>query len=254
MLRNFACLILVSTFCACNNGSSSDKPATDSVEKNDAVMLTEEQKAEGWKLLFDGKTTNGWHKYGGGPTGSAWKVADGMLYLDTSVKENWQIKDGGDIVTDDEYDNFHLKLEWKIAKDGNSGVIFYIHEDSAKYTWAWETGPEMQVLDNEGHPDAKIEKHRAGDLYDLISCSKETVRPAGEWNQVEVIADNGRLDFFLNNENVVSTTMWDDNWRKMIAGSKFADMPDFGTFKKGRIGLQDHGNMVWFKNVMIKKL
>ncbi|MCB9055715.1 MAG: DUF1080 domain-containing protein [Chitinophagales bacterium] len=217
-------------------------------------MLTEEQKAEGWKLLFDGKTTNGWHKYGGGPTGSAWKVADGMLYLDTSVKENWQIKDGGDIVTDDEYDNFHLKLEWKIAKDGNSGVIFYIHEDSAKYTWAWETGPEMQVLDNEGHPDAKIEKHRAGDLYDLISCSKETVRPAGEWNQVEVIADNGRLDFFLNNENVVSTTMWDDNWRKMIAGSKFADMPDFGTFKKGRIGLQDHGNMVWFKNVMIKKL
>lgn len=254
MFRSLACIILITSVFACNNGGSSDKPVTDSLEQKDIAMLTEEQKAEGWKLLFDGKTTSGWHKYGGGPAGSAWKVADGMLYLDTAIKENWQIKGGGDIVTDEEFDNFHLKLEWKIAKDGNSGVIFYIHEDSAKYTWAWETGPEMQVLDNNGHPDAKIEKHRAGDLYDLISSSKETVKPAGEWNQVEIIADNGRLDFFLNNENIVSTIMWDDTWRKMIAGSKFVKMPDFGTYKKGRIGLQDHGNMVWFKNVMIRKL
>ena len=112
----------------------------------------------------------------------------------------------------------------------------------------------MEVLDNSGHPDSKIIKHRAGDLYDLISCSKETVKPAGEWNLAEVKCLNGKLDLFLNGENVVSTTLWDDNWKKLVAGSKFVEMPDFGTYKKGKIGLQDHGNAVWYRNIMIKKL
>ena len=216
--------------------------------------LTRAEKKEGWKLLFDGTTMNGWHKYGGTPVGSAWKANNGMIYLDTSIKENWQIKDGGDIVSDEEYGNFDLKLEWKISKDGNSGIILFIHEDKQAYTWPWMTGPEMQVLDNDGHPDGKLIKHRAGDLYDLISCSKETVKGPGEWNEVEVKSLNGKLDLFLNGVNVVSTTMWDDNWRKMIAGSKFASMKDFGTYKQGRIGLQDHGNEVCFRNIRILKL
>ena len=131
--------------------------------------------------------------------------------------------------------------------------MFYVHEDS-NYRRPYWTGPEMQVLDNNAHPDAKIIKHRAGDLYDLISCSKETVKPALEWNQVEIKSLNGKLDFFLNGENVVSTMMWDDNWRKMIAASKFKEWPGFGTFKKGRICLQDHGDNVWFRNIKIKKL
>lgn len=216
--------------------------------------LTTTEKNNGWKLLFDGKTTKGWHKYGNSPVGSAWKVKDGYLYLDTTVKENWQIKDGGDIVSDEEYENFHLMLEWNIAKDGNSGVIFYINEDKSKYNWPWETGPEMQVLDNNGHPDAKIIKHRAGDLYDLISVSKENVRPPGEWNAAEIKCVDGKLDLFLNGENVVSTTMWDAAWKKMVAGSKFKNMTGFGTYKKGRIGLQDHGNEVKFRNIKIKRL
>jgi hypothetical protein len=216
--------------------------------------LSTGDKKEGWHSLFDGKTTKGWHKYGGGAVGSAWKIRDGYLYLDTSIKENWQVRDGGDIVTDDEYENFDLKLDWMIAKDGNSGIMFYIHEDKSLYNWPWETGPEMQVLDNEGHPDARIIKHRAGDLYDLISCSRETVKPYGEWNEAEVRSLNGQLDLFLNGENVVSTTLWDDHWKKLIANSKFKNMPGFGMFRKGRIGLQDHGNEVRFRNIRVRKL
>lgn len=131
-------------------------------------------------------------------------------FILTPLIKDWQIKDGGDIVSDSAYDNFHLKLEWKIAKNGNSGIIFYIHEDTAKYEWPWNTGPEMQVLDNNGHPDSKIIKHRAGDLYDLISSSKETVKPAGEWNLAEIKSQNGKLELSLNGEVVVSTTLWDD--------------------------------------------
>jgi hypothetical protein len=222
--------------------------------KHSMNSLTTEQQQNGWQLLFDGRTTHGWHTYGGTGIGSAWKVNDGMLWLDTSSKQDWQVKNGGDIVTDDEFENFDLRLEWKISKNGNNGVMFYVHEDKPKYNWPWETGPEMQILDNDGHPDGKIHKHRAGDLYDLIASRIETVKPVGEWNQVEIIALNGKLDLYLNGTDVVSTQMWDDNWRALVASSKFKSMPGFGTYKRGRIALQDHGNMVWFRNVMIKRL
>ncbi len=257
MVKFFAIVIITAATAGCNSNSSTKTKDTDTIKSTtemSANILTDQQKADGWQLLFDGQSLNGWHKYGGKPVGSAWKVADGTFYLDTTVKENWQIKDGGDIVSDEEFENFYLKLEWKIAKDGNSGIMFYVHEDTAKYKWPWETAPEMQVLDNEGHPDAKIPKHRAGDLYDLISCSKETVKKYEEWNLAEIKSVNGKLDFYLNGENVVSTTLWDDSWKKMVAGSKFVKMPDFGTYKKGKIALQDHGNTVWYRNVMIKRL
>jgi Domain of Unknown Function (DUF1080) len=231
---------------ACN---STETKTTEAVTTGTAPATAD----SGWVDLFDGKTTAGWHSYGKTTVGDAWKVADGALYLDTAKKEGWQTT-GGDICTAEEYDNFDLKLEWKIAANGNSGVIFYIQEDTAKYKYVWETGPEMQVVDNLGHPDGKIIKHKAGDLYDLISCSTETVKPVGEWNEAEIRSKDGKLDLYLNGTNVVSTTMWDDNWKKMIAGSKFKDMPGFGIFKKGKIALQDHGNMVWYRNIKIKKL
>jgi hypothetical protein len=202
----------------------------------------------GWKMLFDGKTTTGWHTYGKSTVNDRWKIADGALYIDSTVNE------GGDIVTNDEYENYDLKLEWKISKNGNSGIIFNVHEDAAKYEETYKTGPEVQVLDNEGHPDGKILKHRAGDLYDLIKSSSEPVKAPGEWNAVEIISNKGKLQIFVNNINVVSTNMWDDNWKQLIAGSKFKNMPDFGTFKKGKIALQDHGNAVWYRNIKIKQL
>lgn len=256
MQKKLLGLIIASSLYACNN--STEKSTTTENSTKLTVMgsntLNEQEKTDGWQLLFDGQSTRGWHKYGGAPVGAAWKVADSSLQLEASQKQDWQILNGGDIVTDDEYENFHLKLEWKIDTGGNSGIMFYVHEDSVKYKWPWETGPEMQVLDNERHGDAKIPKHRAGDLYDLISSSKETVKPALDWNQVEIKCVDGKLDFWLNGENNVSTMLWDDNWKKMLAASKFVKMPDFGTYKKGKIALQDHGNNVWFRNIKIKSL
>ncbi len=205
-----------------------------------------------WVPLFDGKTTSGWHSYGKMSGAGAWKVDEGALHLDPALKKEGA--EGGDLVTDEEFDNFDLKLEWKIAAKGNSGIIFYVNEDPEKYPQTYNTGPEMQVLDNNGHPDAKIHKHRAGDLYDLVPCSKETVKPAGEWNSAEIVSKNGKLDLYLNGTKVVSTTLWDDNWKKLVAGSKFASMPGFGTFKSGKIALQDHGDEVWYRNIMIRKL
>ena len=246
-------LLYLAGFAFVINACNSPKNTTMNTS-TEANSLSTEETNNGWQLLFDGKSTNGWHKYGNQTIGKAWKVADGNLYLDAASKKDWQTAEGGDIVTAEEFENFHLKLDWKISPNGNSGIIFFVHEDSTKFKNTYNTGPEMQVLDNNGHPDAKIIKHRAGDLYDLISVSKETVKPVGEWNTAEIKSDNGDLRFFLNGEQVVNTTMWNDAWRTMIAGSKFKSMPGFGTYKKGKIALQDHGDNVWYRNIKIRKL
>ncbi len=210
---------------------------------------------DGWELLFDGKTTAGWHTYGKDSIGSAWKAEDSTLYLDAREKKDWQTKDGGDIVTNDEFENFDLKLDWKISEDGNSGIMFYVREDTSKYQYPWNTGPEMQIADNEKNEDGKVYKSRAGDLYELFATSSQQfVKPAGQWNHVEIISDKGKLDFYMNDQHVLDTNIWDDAWKKNIANTKFKDMPGFGTFKKGKIALQDHGADVWFKNIKIKNL
>lgn len=227
-------------------------PKTEEAEMQDSVVV-ETAPVEEWISLFDGQTLNGWSKYGGGEVGKAWKVENGELFLDATNKAGWQTGDGGDIVTNEEFENFHLKYEWKIAQNGNSGVMFYVHE-APEFQYPWNTGPEMQVLDNAGHPDAKIISHRAADLYDLIVSSEETVKPYGEWNQAEIIANNGKLDLVLNGKTIVSTTMWTPEWEALIAKSKFKDMSGFGKYKKGKIALQDHGDLVHFRNIVIKKL
>lgn len=207
----------------------------------------------GWITLFDGQSFSGWHTYGKDSVGSAWKIDSGAIHLDAASKAGYQSHGGGDLVTNESFSDFHLMLDWKISPNGNSGILIYVQEDTSKYKETYFTGPEMQVLDA-GHSDASIYKHKAGDLYDLIASSKEMQKPAGEWNHVEIISNDGKLDFFLNGENIVSTIMWDDAWKQMIAESKFKEWSDFGTAKEGHIALQDHGNDVWFKDIKIKRL
>jgi Domain of Unknown Function (DUF1080) len=214
-------------------------------------QLSGAESKDGWKLLFDGKTPSGWHTYNQKTFGPAWKIINGALFCDTT----YPIPKGqeGDICTDGVYENFDLKYEWKISKNGNSGVMFLVQESPA-YDAPYLTGPEMQVLDNEGHPDGRIHKHRAGDLYDLIASSSEPVHAVGEWNQAEIKLDHGSLNLFLNGVLVVSTTLWNKQWDELVAGSKFSKMPGFARSKSGHIDLQDHGNAVWFRNIRIKVL
>ena len=242
------CIALLLGMIACSPAGQSTSGTSASPN-----MLTETQKKDGWQLMFDGTSTKGWHSFNNKTNASAWKAADGTLFMEPFNADSTRNRNAGDIISDEEFENFHFKTDWKVSSKGNSGIIFYAQEDP-KYRYSYYTGPEMQVLDNNGHPDAKIIKHRAGDLYDLISGAPETVKPAGEWNTAEIIANKGSLEFYLNGTKVVATTMWDDNWRNMIANSKFKTMSDFGTFRKGRICIQDHGDKVWFRNIMIKRL
>jgi hypothetical protein len=228
----FAFVLLLS----CNSGSQTNN-TTDP-----------EYYTEGWLNLFDDGTTDRWHQYGKRGVSERWKIEDSVVSVDTSVKDKQ-----ADLVTNDEFENFHLRLEWKISKGGNSGIIFYVHEDTTQYKQTFDTGPEMQIIDDNEHPDAKIRKHQAGDLYDLVAA-KKAVKPVGEWNLAEIKSVDGKLDFYLNGKQVVSTTMWNEDWTRMVDNSKFKGWPGFSTFKKGHIALQDHGNEVWFRNVQIKRL
>jgi hypothetical protein len=256
-----ACCITVT---ACN--SAQEESSTSSPGKTDTMAtsssgsstiadntLSEAERSEGFKLLFDGKTKDGFHVFNNKTDGSAWRVDNGTLHLDPKEKHDAQTTGGGDLLSTDEYENFHLKLDWKVDTAGNSGILLYVKEDK-KYERTWHTGLEMQVLDNERHPDAKIIKHRAADLYDLITSSPETVKPALEWNHVEIISSNRNVEFYLNGTKVVTTTIGTEEWNKLVAGSKFQKWNDFGKFKAGRIGLQDHGDKVWYKNIKIKQL
>lgn len=209
-------------------------------------ILTRDEKKEGWQLLFDGKSTKGWHVFQKPETiNPQWKVEDGTLCLSG--------KGGGDLCTDQTYENFELSLEWKISPNGNSGIFIHVSEDKM-YSAPWETGPEMQILDDEGHPDGKIASHRAGSNYDLSAPSVKSVRAPGEWNHVRIISNRGEVWYYLNGQLTAKYTLESPEWEKQVAASKFKNYTGYGRYRKGAICLQDHGDPVWFRNIKIKKL
>lgn len=208
-----------------------------------------------WLSLFDGKTFNGWHTYGMDSITKAWKIEDSAIHLSSLQQNGWQTLGGGDLVTNEEFANFDLKLDWKISKGANSGIFFYVREDMDRFNNPNKSGLEMQIDDDENNENGKIPEQKNGDLVGLVSSSSDrATKPVGQWNQAEIKSNRGKLDFFLNGEHILSTTLWNDKWEDLISNSKFKKMDDYGTFKKGRIALQDHGADVWFKNIMIRKL
>jgi len=215
-------------------------------------QLTSAERKEGWKLLFDGKTTTGWHTYLRDTVGSKWQVKDGAIIFDPSKPRNG----GGDLVTNAEYENYELQLDWKISKGGNSGIIFDVQEDK-KYPATYVTGPEMQVLDNIDADDNKKENHLAGCLYDLAgSAAVSKPKPVGEFNHVRLIQKNGHLTFWLNGIQTFDGQMGSDEWKTMIANSKFKNkgFEDFAKVAKGKIALQEHPGSSEWKNIKIKQL
>jgi hypothetical protein len=220
--------------------------------------LSPQEKKQGFKLLFDGKTMNGWRSYNKTTPAPAWQVSDNAIMLDDTYKDGWMAKGGGEITTDGVYENFEFMCEWKISPGGNSGIIFDAQEDP-KYDYSWRTGPEFQVLDNEGHDDGKIPKHRAGNLYDVIKYEPENVKPVGEWNQAKIVQKNGLVKLYLNGKNVITYQIGSEEYNKMVADSKFKRDakdydPNWGSYTKGHIVLQDHGARVWYRNLKIRKL
>ena len=210
--------------------------------------LTAAEKKAGYALLFDGKTINQWRGFRKETVPDSWAVENGAISLVG--------KGGGDLVTKNQYENYEFLVDWKISEGGNSGIIYNVSED-AEYKATYHTGPEMQVLDNEKHPDAKQGKNgnrQAGANYDMIPVAAPAVKPVGQWNSVKLVVNKGRVEHWLNGKKVVEYQLGSPEWEAMVKESKFAAMPGYGKIKKGHIALQDHGDKVWYKNLKIRQL
>lgn len=200
-----------------------------------------------WISLFDGVTTDGWRGYNDEAfPEEGWTTEEGMLTVLSSGG-------GGDIITTEKYGDFELELEWMVEEGGNSGIFYHaIEQPTQPIYWS---APELQILDNENHPDANRGEdgnRKAGSLYDLIPADPQNARPHGEWNTARVVSDGPRIEHWQNGEKVLEYERWTPEWYEMLRNSKFVDHPEFGDAHEGYIGLQDHGNTVHFRNIRIR--
>ncbi len=220
-----------------------------------ANTLTSKEKKEGWKLLFDGQSFDGWRQCNGTAMPSNWEIEDESMkvFLGEGKKEG-QGANGDIIFEDAKFKNFELSIDWKASPKANSGIFYYVQEVPGKPIYF--AAPEVQVLDNKDATDNKIDSHLAGSLYDMIACDPATVNPAGEWNTVVIKVKDGKATHIMNGKEVLSYTLWTPEWDELIQNSKFKSFPGFtdGIAKEGYIGLQDHGYTVWFRNIKIREL
>ena len=202
--------------------------------------LTEAEQKAGWKLLFDGKTTTGWRCWKKDKISDGWQVIDGVLA---------RVKAGGDIITVDQYENFDLQVDWKMAPAGNSGIMYLVQETGHA---PYETGPEYQLLDDAHHKVAPTDLTASGACYALYPPAKGACHPVGEWNHTRILFDHRKVEHWLNGEKIVECEVGSTDWNDKVAKSKFKAWPDFAKAAKGHIDLQDHGGQVEFKNIKIR--
>jgi hypothetical protein len=234
----WALVIATGMGCAAPRGGAAQTPVSTSLN-----ALTPAERAAGWRLLFDGRTTSGWRNYRRDSIGAGWQVVDGAL---TRAGPR-----AGDIVTREKFRNFELALEWKIGPGGNSGVFYRASEDDDAIYW---TAPEMQVLDDAKHPDAASRLTSAGANYGLDPAPAGVVRPAGEWNEARVVVNGSHVEHWLNGQKVVEYELGSPGWEAKVKASKFAPHAHYGRNAEGYIGLQDHGDWVSFRNIKIRVL
>ena len=203
-----------------------------------------------WTVLFNGEDLDGWRSYGEAAPRPAWIVSDGAIVLDANESTSSNI--GGDLITIDQFENFELELEWKISEGGNSGIFFGVREIEGQRV-AYETGVEMQILDNDNHVDGEIPETSAGSCYALYAPANNVVRPVGEYNQVRLIVRNASVEHWLNGHRIAEYEIGSEDWADRVAASKFADWQHFARYRKGHIALQDHTDRVWFRNIRLRE-
>ena len=206
--------------------------------------VTPDERAAGWRLLFDGKTTAGWRGWKMDSLPSGWQVVDGTLK---------RVKPAADIITKEKFKNFELSLEWNIAKNGNSGIFYRASEDPGDNAIYW-SAPEMQVLDDAGHPDGQSRLTAAGADYGLYPSPAGVVKPPGQWNQVRLVVNGNHVEHWLNGVKVVQYELGSPDWEAKVKASKFAPHPRYGRNAEGYIGLQEHEYPVAFRNIKIRVL
>lgn len=204
--------------------------------------LSEAEKSAGWRLLFDGQTTTGWRSYGKPTLSDGWVAQDGALTRTGA---------GGDIISNDQFKNFELSIDWKIEPGGNSGIFYRASEENDEIYW---NAVEMQVLDDAKHPDGQNPLQSAGAAYDLYPAPRGHVRPGGEWNTARLIVNGNHVEHWLNGFKMVEYELGSADWNSKVAGSKFKPHLKFGKNAQGHIGLQDHGNVVAYRNIKIRAL
>ena len=244
----FSFAILVDCAHKKNTSAGSDESNSEpDLNAQEINQLTNAEKEDGWVLLFDGISLDGWRDFKGETVGDGWTVKDGNLI---ALGKGGDL--GGDIISVDQYESFILKFDWKISEGGNSGVFFHVLEE--EYPTVYATGPEYQLIDDVGFPEKLEDWKLSGANYAMHPPVNVKLKPAGEWNSTEIVVDGPHVTHFLNGNKVVEYEMWTDEWTELVNSGKWDDYPDYGLAKKGHLGLQDHGNKIWFRNIKIKEL